>query len=996
MQNQKLRHAVRLAIVTAGAASVLQAAPSFAQDSTNVDVAEVVVTGTRIIRKDYEAASPVVSVGSEALAQTGVVNAESLLNTLPQVVPSFSAGNNNPGNGQAYINLRGLGESRNLVLVDGKRMVPGSEDALIDINTIPTSMIERVEILSGGASAVYGSDAIAGATNFILKRNFTGFDVSGQYGMSGERDTEHSDFEITMGSNFADDRGNAVVYGSYNERKRLGKGDRDFSRQAVSSTSFFPSGHLRRAAGNGWTLAATQGVFTNLYNTTAPTGVGTMVFNDDGTMFSQGGGGEGIHNFRTVNSEDINGLFVAQNFLDPSTGVTSVPQYSYNFEPFNNLVLPQERLNLGAMLNLSVSDNVEAYGRLMFTNYSSQTQLAPSPAPTGANLTNPATPGVFTIPVTNPFVQANAGVLALANSRTGDNAALPGAGATEDLIYRYRFNSVGPRQESYERDLFQAVLGFRGDITDNWHFDVYGGTGKFNEQLDQAGNVSVTKVEDLLDAPDGGREHLRGGFNPFGYFGLSPACAQYVAVVAKNTAQIEHNMAEATVSGDLFSLPAGEVSLALGAFWQEMTYRSLKDEILRSGDVSGFNAEDNITGKVDNRDLYAEIYVPLLSEMPLVQSLGLTAGYRFSDHSSAGGNSSYKAELDWRLNDSVRFRGGYQRAVRAPNIAELFSPQNEDNPEVTDPCNFDSGERAGPNAAQVEALCQAQGIDAVALQTYRQSTDQIDALAGGNPDLFEETADTYTVGVVWTPSFVDRLSVSVDYYNIKVADAIAAIDPAVVVGRCFNANNANPAYDNTNFFCGLFTRFVATDEIQDLLETQNNIGGLRTDGIDLQVDYGFAAGRVGDFKLNFVANFLQAWEQQELKGDPWLDYAGTIGEDVGETLPDWKATFTGVWDIGKFSTALRLRYLPSMDHAQTIISQSTDPNVCGCTGVDSITYVDLSTGWQATDALNVRLGVENLTNEEPQLYSPEVDSGTDPSTYDVIGRRYFITASYKF
>jgi outer membrane receptor protein involved in Fe transport len=326
----------------------------------------------------------------------------------------------------------------------------------------------------------------------------------------------------------------------------------------------------------------------------------------------------------------------------------------------------------------------------------------------------------------------------------------------------------------------------------------------------------------------------------------------------------------------------------------------------------------------------------------------------------------------------------------------LFSPQNEDNPEVTDPCNFDSGQRAGAQAAQVEALCQAQGIDAVALATYRQSTDQIDALAGGNPDLFEETADTYTAGVVWTPSFADRLSISVDYYNIKVADAIAAIDPAVVVGRCFNANNANPTFDPNNFFCSLFGRFVATDEIQDLLEVQNNIGGLRTDGIDLQVDFGFEAGRAGDFKLNLVANFLQAWEQQELAGDPWLDYAGTIGEDVGETTPDWKATFTGVWDIGKFSTALRLRYLPSMEHAQSVISESTDPNVCGCTGVDSIAYVDLSTGWQATEGLNIRLGVENLTNEEPQLYSPEVDSGTDPSTYDVIGRRYFISASYKF
>jgi outer membrane receptor protein involved in Fe transport len=988
MANHNIASAVRLALLTAAAAG---AATYGASAAAQEQLQEITVTGSRIIRQDYEAASPVVSLSAEVFRQTGVINAERLVNTLPQVAPSFSTGNNNPGSGQAYINLRGLGEERNLVLVDGKRMVPGSEDALIDINTIPTSMIERIEVISGGASAVYGSDAIAGATNFILKRNFNGIQIEGQYGISEEGDTDEVAFNVTMGSDLADGRGNVVLYGSFNDRERLSKGDRAFSAQAVSTTSFFPSGHLRLAAGNNWTLAAEQDVFTNLYGAAAPSVVGTMVFNDDGTMFTQGNAGEGVINFRTVKGEDINGPSVAQNFIDGGDGF-----YSYNFEPWNNLILPQQRMSIGAFGTFAVTEKVEAYSRIMFTNYGSTTQLAPSPAPTGANNTVGGVAGSFTIPVTNPWVQANPGVLALANSRTGDNAGLLGSGANEDLLYRYRFDTVGPRAETYERDLYQFVLGLRGDLSENWKFDVYGGHGKFNEQLDQSGNVSVPKVENLLDDPLGGESFCEGGFDPFGYGGLSEACADYVAVLAKNSAQIEHNMAEAVLSGDLFSMPAGAVTTAVGAFWQEMKYRSLKDEILRSGDVSGFNAEDNITGRVANSDLFVELYVPLIADLPAVQSLGLTAGYRYSDHSSAGGNSSYKAELDWRLNDSFRVRGGYQRAVRAPNIAELFSPQNEDNPEVEDPCNFDSGERTGPNAARVEQLCLDQGFTPATLANYKQSTDQIDALAGGNPELAEETADTYTLGFVWQPDFADRLSISVDYFNIKVTDSIAAIDPGVVVSRCFNGDGANPTYDNNNFYCQLFGRFISTLEIKDLLEVENNLGGLKTDGVDLQVDWGFGVGRFGNIGLNFVATFVNSWQQQELADDPWLEYAGTIGEDVGETLPDWKASFTTVWDIASFSTALRIRFLPSMDHAESVISGSTDPDVCGCTGVGSTTYVDLSTRWQPTEALSVRLGIENLMNEDPQLYAPEVDSGTDPSTYDVIGRRYFLNATYKF
>ena len=778
MANRNLTLAVRTALISAGAVSAgFYGVASSAQDQ----LGEIVVTGSRIVRQDYEAASPVVSVSAEAFKQAGVQNAETLLNTMPQIVPSLSKGSNNPGNGQAYIDLRGLGPTRNLVLMDGKRLMPGSEDALIDINTIPTAMIERVEVLTGGASAVYGSDAISGATNFIMRKNFTGIELNGQYGMSENEDTDERAFSITMGSDLADGKGNVVLYGMVNDQQNLSKGDRGFSEQAVSGTSFFPSGHLRRASGNSWTQAAQDAMFASL-GTTGPTGLSTMSFNDDHTPFSV----TGMSNFRTVAGGDIDSLYVAQNFR---------PNYSYNFEPWNNLILPQTRVSLGGFGSFAVSDKAEVYTRLLYTNYSSSTQLAPSPAPTGANNSVGGVAGEFTIPVSNPFVQSNASVLTLANSRTGDNVGVQGAGAAEDLLFRYRFVTNGPRKESYERDVVQFVLGTKGDITDNWKYDIYAGYGKFNEQLDQAGNVSVPKVEELLDAADGGDSICAGGFNPFGFGGLSDACADYVGVVAKNTAKIEHNMAEATVSGDLFDLPAGKTSVAIGTFWQEMAYTSLKDEILRSGDVSGFNAEDNIHGRVSNTDVFVEFYAPLLADMPGVQSLGLTLGYRYSDHNTAGSSDSYKGELDWRINDSFRVRGGYQRAVRAPNIAELFSPQNEDNPEVTDPCNFNSDERTGANAAQVEALCIAQGIPAGVLPTYEQSNSQIDALAGGNPDLLEESADTITAGFVWQPQFAQGLSVSIDYFDIEVEDAINAIDPSVVVSRCFNADGANPTYD---------------------------------------------------------------------------------------------------------------------------------------------------------------------------------------------------------
>jgi outer membrane receptor protein involved in Fe transport len=428
----------------------------------------------------------------------------------------------------------------------------------------------------------------------------------------------------------------------------------------------------------------------------------------------------------------------------------------------------------------------------------------------------------------------------------------------------------------------------------------------------------------------------------------------------------------------------------VGAFWQEYDFRLLTDELLASGDVSGFNAEDNIIGRTSNTDIFAELY------LPVTNSLGVTAGARYSDHNLAGSNTSSKLEFTWDLTDSIAFRGGYQRAVRAPNVGELFQPQVADNPDVTDPCNFDSGERAGASATQVEALCVIQGIPATSLATYKQSTDQVSAITGGNPNLQEETADTLTVGVVWQPDIAGGLQVSLDYYDIDIEDAIQFVDPSIVTSRCFNSDGGNSNYENSNFWCQKFGRSPTSGEIIDLLEIQENIGGLRTSGIDVQVDWGTSLGGAGELSLNFVATFVDEHAQQQLPGDPFVDFSGSIGDDEGEALPDMKGSVSAIWDFGNFSSLFRLSYLPSMIHEEAVITGSTDEAVCNCTGVSSITYVDVSTAWQWTDSITIRLGINNLTDEAPELYTPDQDSGTNASVYDVIGRRWYLSANFAF
>jgi outer membrane receptor protein involved in Fe transport len=992
--------------IVAGAAigAALGASPALAQDAPKKKVEEVVITGSRIVRQDYVSNSPISTVSAETLANAGGITAETVLNSMPQFVPSVGSTSNNPGgSGAAQVDLRGLGVNRNLVLINGRRPMPSFSDGSVDINTIPSALIQKVEVISGGASAVYGADAIAGAVNFILKRNFQGLEFSSQYGKSFNNDAGSFALSGVLGGNFAEGKGNAVVAIDYASREEMNKSARAFASDATTATSFFPMGGYF-TSGN----APTQGAIDTLFNGYDGSAAGAVkpndvfAFNADGTLFNASSSPTTtVHNYLYGDEGGASDFFWTNGGANPE----GAQRYSYNFEPPNKLILPLERTTITAMGEYNFSDTLQAYGSVNFTNYNATSSLAPSPAPTGDNFTNPAAGPFFTVPYDNPFVPDD--LADLLASRAGDNPALDGSGATEDFLFRRRFLELGPRVSTNINNIWNIMLGMKGTFSNGWNWDVWASHGRFDKTEIQDGNVSVSRVEQLLDADDGGESLCEGGFNPFGLGTISAECADYVRVIAKNATYLEQDMIEASVNGSLFDLPAGTVAFAIGAQYRSNDYRFIPDQVLSTGDVAGFNSQQPLEGYIDSADLFGELFIPIIKDKPFAKELNLTLGMRYSDHSAIGGTLAYKAEGEWALNDYFRLRGSYQKAIRAPNINELFAPQDENNPQADDPCNFDSAARTGANGTQVTALCVAQAVAAgysqgaaeALMATYQQGTDQIDAIVGGNPNLTEETANTYTIGVVfnspWKDTILSSLRGSLDWYSIDLVDAIDAIDAQQGLSRCYDSN-FNPDFSNTNYYCQLFTRSVV-GEVSGFEQFSQNIGGLRTSGIDLQLDWRASLDQMGlpegsgTLSMNFVLNWLNEFAKQPLPGDTFDDYTGTIFSNVGSAYPEWKWSLNTTWRRGKVSVTPQIRYIGQMENLAFIRDGDTE-----ATGTPGTYYVDLAGTYDINDNWSVRLGINNLLDQEPRLYSPNVQANTDPQTFDIIGRRYFVGLKARF
>ena len=944
-----------------------------AEDKKAVKLDKVQVTGSRIVKRDNFAESPIYTVTQQDLKVSGNTAVEAYLNTLPQIVPNLSSQSNNPSsNGRALIDLRGLGTNRNLVLIDGRRPMGSTSGGTVDINTIPAALIERVEVISGGAAATYGPDAVAGVVNFITRQRFEGLAVDSSYRITDQSDGIERSADVTFGNLFADGRGSAMFNAGYFNREPIGKGARDFSAQAGTTTGSYPGGSW-----NPGTNAPSQASVDALFGAgrcAQNGGVGGFGFNPDGTAFCTG----------VLNDpRDIT------RYTGPASDVATrfAPDiFSYNFEPDNLLVLPLERYNLFSSFNLKLNNYFNPYARAQYTNYNALQELAPTPA-SGAT--------GFTVPVDNPFLTQE--IRNLLATRATPNAP---------FAFSKRFNGLGPRSGYTTHDVWQLTLGTKGDLIGSFDYDLYGSFGRSVLNEAQGGNVRRDRVQTALNVSTVAQANAvcAGGLNLFGSAPISQACKDFISLEAKNLTTIEQGIAEAVVTGDLFELPAGKVQTAVGASYRNIAFDFRPDSGLQPGLVAGFNEQKPTKGDLNFLDYFGEVSIPLLSNLSFAKELSLSLALRNTDNNKFGDAQTWKAGLDWMVNDVVRARASLQHAVRSPNISELFDPQLNNFPTFTgqDPCNTSGANstnaqfgRNGANGANVRALCTSQSAVAGG-PTYSQPAGQATGIVGGNPNLQPEEADTYSAGFVFTPKFdhplARRLSFTVDYFSIEVDDLITVLDAATIAQRCFNRDGANPTYSASNGYCQLFVRDQANGGVINLKQLQGNVANIKTSGVDVTTNWGFNAGP-GKVDFSLVTSYMAAYKQKTLisPNDPTYEYAGTIGSTTGSALPEWKGTLISSYGMNNWKAFVTTRYLDGMGHANVVTGGSPIAN----TGTESVWYVDLAGSYEVIKNLTLRAGVSNITDESPQIYTPNVQANTDPSTYDVLGRRYFVGFNYK-
>jgi iron complex outermembrane recepter protein len=969
----------------------LGGAPALSADEPEADVLElqpVVVTGSRIPRPDFESASPVITIDAEAFEQAGAPTVEEALNRYPQFVPTFSSTSNNPSaNGQAQLDLRGLGPQATLVLLDGRRLTPANGAGVADVNVIPKALIERVEISSGGASAVYGSDAVAGVVNFILRDSFEGFELDGFYGQTDRGDGEQWDLQFTAGTSFAGGRGSA--YGSVGraERRIVTHGDRTFSRYVLGyvgpgqgrlgpGDAFIPQGNFLIEEGFAFLPIVgtgadvmSQDAFDALFESYGHQEVPFqqfLGFNLDGTLFTTGTGAPGsVVNYR----------------YEPDPLLFSDRAVSYNFAPPNALQLPLERTSAFGRLEFDLTDSTRLYADVLLADYEAVQQLAPA-----------SVFGAF-LPRSNPYIP-------------DDLAFLLDSRPDPDAEFRWfkRVSEVGPRVARNEHRVWQGAAGIDGYIFDAWRFDAYAQQGEVQLSTRQSGNILRSRIIELTHSPDGGLAAC-GGFDIFGLGSIPQACADYIAVAAANESRARRFVAEASLEGPLLELPAGDLRTAFGIFHKRDRFFYTADPIasvfLPDGnpDIQGFNASDDLSGEERNTDLYVEALVPVARDRPGIVALEAGFGYRRSEYDAAGSADAVKLELLYRPVDALRLRTSYQNAVRAPSVFELFEPQLPARiglppatgfPNGLDPCDVRHPARGGPDAAAIEALCLAQGIPPELLPTYQNPFLTAAGFMGGNRELDPEKADTWTVGLVWSAgrpaARLGGLQASIDWYRIEVDGAIQQVSGAEVVSLCFDPV-ANPDFSADNEWCTYFSRDPAQGIIVDLFEINRNVGKVETSGVDLQLDWRRSLGP-GTLGANWLISWLDYYMRHAGGNAPTEELSGQIAFLPGTSLPEWKSLLSLSYSWQGFALTGRTRYIGSMRRAEF-----PEFEIPSRSYVDVFASYDFGAG--LLDGLRLGLGIQNLTDRDPPIM-PFGIANTDPQQYDVLGRRYFLTLNYRW
>ncbi|AKQ41974.1 hypothetical protein CP97_07945 [Aurantiacibacter atlanticus] len=1021
MFNRKTKASLLASSVIFGS---LVATPVVAQDDPTIEPAAaedeyIVVTGSRIQRLNVETAAPVAVVDAEEFSLSGAVNVENVINTLPQVVPGFTSNSNNPGNGASTLNLRGLGEERTMVLVNGRRWMFYDADQIVDLNTIPQFLLEGVDVVTGGASAVYGSDALAGVVNFRL-RHVDGVEVGGQYSITDRGDGERYQIHGAIGTEFADGRGRATVFGEYFNRKSIFQGEREFSNFALGGETF---GLPLQQFGSS---TIPQGRFN------APGSVavapGAEDLNEDGICDP----GEGC-------SILAQGLVIDDAVFDAPGVARARAGDTYNYNPANYLQLPQERYLIGGYAEYEIFDGVEAYTEVSFVNNRIAQELAPTPVTGTFNINLETAEPLFDDATFAALQQLDANETVAAAQRQAFNDSLgycgPGdtlpddpdapacfgqlAGAAPGVVstsLQRRMLETGARNTLDERNAFRVLAGLRGDLGSYINWDAYYMYARTRNANVQDGNISRSAFQSGLDGTGT-------PINPFGAGTLTDDMVDAVTIRAQNgdvsTLEVLTGYLSGTF-GDFAFGDAAPIAFALGGEYRRVAASFIPDTALASGDVIGFNAGSPTDGSYNVHEIFAELDIPLI-ETDSGLRLDINGAARYSDYSleNVGGVWAYAGGIEFSPMPDIKFRGQYQRAVRAPNVAELFGGQAIGFPGANDPCGNDEFISANPGS---EAICVATGVPSgnVGNSDVVQLDTQIPALFGGNPNLQEETSDSWSVGVVIQPTAIPGLTITADYFDIVIEDTISIAGGSLqgLMDLCYGdiQDISSPVCQP---FVGIRNDAGAITVDGPPLVAGVNIAELGVSGIDLQVNYGidmpfslFTNGGVSDFNIAFLASWTESSYFVPVPGlDTTIECAGEFAGQCGEPTAAFKWTSRFSWVDGPMTVSTRWRHLSAVDDDDNSVDYA---QFNGVERISAYDLIDVTLSYAWNDMITLSVGVNNLFDTLPG--TPEYDASgvvtnrpntlllgdnqeqanTYPSTYDVLGRDFFASVLFRF
>ncbi|AEA97386.1 TonB-dependent receptor [Alteromonas mediterranea] len=932
--NSKLAKSVKLACAFGAASTIGFTGAVNAQETEEAAdaVEKIEVTGSRIRRTDIEGANPVTVMSRVDIEKFGITSIGDVLQAIPSAGSAINTNNNNGGNGTTTINIRGIGSNRTLVLVNGKRWAPGLTGS-VDLNNIPASIIERIEVLKDGASAVYGSDAVAGVVNIITRQDFEGVHASGYIGQYDEGDGNKEQWDIGFGT--SNDKGNVYFNISYVEEEPTLAGDREISAVPTFGT---PEGF-------GGSSAPPQGRF--------------WTFDQADNGFNEQGDGNG-------------GL---EPWVEPDS--------RFNFAPFNYLSTPQERTNIYTQARYELTDNLSVNVTGFYGNRKSEQALAPTPLFIGTAFGDTG----FTLSADNPFSPYDFDV-------TTDQDVLDAdPNAREMFLFGRRMMEAGFRSFKQNVDQFQFNGGFEGviEFADREFFwDANYTYADITQNTSTDGLLNMDRVAQAIGDP----ANCTGECTPLNLFGGAPnvigegtitqEMLDYITFTAQDELNSSLESYSANISGELLELPAGYLAFASGYEKRWQSGYDQPDAIIAAGITSG-NARQPTSGAFSVEEVYLELAVPLLSDMPGVEQLDLELATRYSDYSNFGDTTNSKIGLKWRINDDLLVRGTWSEAFRAPSLDELFSGNSDSFAPLTDPCN--GGAAGNPE------LPGCAGIPA----SYEQPNTQIRTTVGGNANLEAEEAESFTYGFVYSPEAVEGLSITFDIFDIEVDNAVSSVGAQTILNAC--------AQTGVNL-CSLIER-GAGGNVVDLFNGQVNLGGQTTSGFDYNVAYNFET-EYGDFRVNWDGTYVD--ERTTIVVDP-VTNTSTEFNDAGlagdrDVVPRLRTNLAVTWAYDDWTANWLVRFIGHTTEECSIDGDTLDQQLCSDPSdelggdsfneLEDMAYHDVSLGYAVNDNLRITLGVNNLFDTDPEVSYSTFANSFDPSMYEIPGQFFYSRVNLNF